>query len=62
MTGADTGLGPESVIGRGSVANTTYYFAFWQNKMVDSFFIAYDLPAAEAEGAARSVNQRMSRP
>lgn len=62
MTGADTGLGPESVIGRGSVANTTYYFAFWQNKMVDSFFIAYDLPAAEAEGAAQSVNQRMSRP
>ena len=60
MTGADTGLGPQSVIGRGSVANTTYYFAFWQNKVVDSFFIAYDLPAAEAEGAAKSVNQRMT--
>lgn len=60
MTGADTGLGPQSVIGRGSVADTTYYFAFWQNKMVDSFFIAYDLPAAEAEGAAKSVNQRIT--
>ena len=60
LTGGDTGLGPQSVIGSGSVADTTYYFAFWQNKMVDSYFIAYDLPAAEAEGAAKSVNQRIS--
>lgn len=60
LTGADTGLGPQSVIGSGSVADATYYFAFWQKKMVDSFFIAYDLPAAEAEGAAKRVNQRIS--
>jgi hypothetical protein len=60
LTGVDTGLGPRSVIGSGSVADTTYYFAFWQNKMVDSFFIAYDLPAAEAEGATKRVNQRIS--
>ena len=60
LTGAVTGLGPQSVIGSGSVADTTYYFAFWQNKMVDSFFIAYDLPAAEAEGATKRVNQRIS--
>src|ERR1700730_2682904 len=40
LTGAVTGLGPQSVIGRGSVADTTYYFAFWQNKMADSLFIA----------------------
>jgi hypothetical protein len=59
LTGVDTGLGPQSVIGRGAVADTTYYFAFWQNKMVDSYFIAYDLPAAEAEGATKSVNQRI---
>ena len=61
MTGANTGLGPQSVIGTGSVAGTSYYFAFWQNKVVDSFFIAYDLSSADAQGAARSVNQRMSR-
>ncbi len=61
MTGSETGLGPQSVIGSGSVGDTTYYFAFWQNKVVDSFFIAYDLPPAVAEGATRSVNQRMSR-
>jgi hypothetical protein len=60
LTGAVTGLGPQSVIGSGSVAETTYYFAFWQNKMVDSFFIAYDLPAAEAEDATKRVNQRIS--
>ncbi|MHB8588037.1 MAG: hypothetical protein ACYDA0_04175 [Candidatus Dormibacteraceae bacterium] len=60
LTGSDTGLGSQSVIGSGSVAGTTYYFAFWQNKVVDSFFIAYDLPAAAAEGATRNVNQRMS--
>ena len=60
MTGVVTGLGPQSVIGRGSAADATYYFAFWQNKVVDSFFIAYDLPAADAEDAAKSVNQRMS--
>jgi len=59
-TGSDTGLGPQSVIGTASAVGSTYYFAFWQNKMVDSFFIAYDLPAAEAEGAAQSVNHRIS--
>ena len=60
VTGSNTGLGPLSVIGTGSAGGATYYFAFWQNKVVDSFFIAYDLPSATAEGAARSVNQRMS--
>jgi hypothetical protein len=60
MTGSDTGLGPQSVIGSGAVAGTTYYFAFWQNKAINSYLIAYDLPAANAEGAARSVNQRMT--
>lgn len=60
MTGTGTGLGPQSVIGSGSVAATTYYFAFWQTKVVDSFFIAYDLPPAAAQAAALSVNKRMS--
>jgi hypothetical protein len=61
-TGTDTGLGPQSVIGTASAVGSTYYFAFWQTKAFDSFFIAYDLPAFEAQGAAESVNQRMSRP
>ena len=59
-TGSDTGLGPQSVIGSGSVVGSTYYFAFWQNKAFDSFFIAYDLPTFEAQGAAENVNQRIS--
>jgi hypothetical protein len=58
-TGTDTGLGPQSVIGTASAVGSTYYFAFWQNKAFDSFFIAYDLPAFEAQGAAENVNQRM---
>jgi hypothetical protein len=60
VTGPGTGLGPQSVIGSGSVAGTTYYFAFWQNKAFDSFLIAYDLASADAHGAASNVNQRMS--
>jgi hypothetical protein len=60
MTGSGTGLGPESVVGSGYVSGATYYFAFWQKKVVDSFFIAYDMPSAVAEGATRRVNQRMN--
>lgn len=60
MTGSDTGLGPQSVIGSGAVAGTTYYFAFWQTKVINSYLIAYDLPAANAQDAANSVNHRMS--
>ena len=60
MTGTGTGLGPESVVGSGYVSGATYYFAFWQKKVVDSFFIAYDMPSAVAEGATRRVNQRMN--
>jgi hypothetical protein len=60
MTGSSTGFGPESVVGSGYVSGATYYFAFWQKKVVDSFFIAYDMPSAVAEGAARRVNQRMN--
>ncbi|MGH7761853.1 MAG: hypothetical protein ACREOY_10635 [Candidatus Dormibacteraceae bacterium] len=58
-TGTDTGLGPQSVIGTASAVGSTYYFAFWQYKIFDSFFIAYDLPSFEAQGAAENVNQRM---
>ena len=58
-TGSDTGLGPRSVIGSGSVAGSTYYFAFWQNKVFESFLGAYDVASADARGAANNVNQRI---
>jgi hypothetical protein len=58
-TGSDTGLGPRSVIGSGSVAGATYYFAFWQNKAFDSFLGAYDVASADAQGAANNVNGRI---
>jgi hypothetical protein len=59
LTGADTGLGPLSVIGSGSATGNTYYFAFWQNKVFDSFLVAYDLASEDARGAANNVNQRI---
>jgi hypothetical protein len=58
-TGSDTGLGPRSVIGSGSVAGATYYFAFWQNKVFDSFLGAYDVASSSALGAADNVNERI---
>jgi hypothetical protein len=57
--GPDTGLGPRSVIGSGSVAGSTYYFAFWQNKVFDSFLGAYDVASADVRGAANNVNHRI---
>jgi hypothetical protein len=59
MTGSDTGLGPRSVVGSGSVPGSTYDLAFWQNKLFDSFLIAYDLPSADAQVAANDVNHRI---
>ena len=58
-TGSDTGLGPRSVIGSGSVPGTTFYFAFWQNKAFDSYVYAYDLASDLAQGAADDVNRRI---
>jgi hypothetical protein len=58
-TGSDTGLGPRSVIGSGSVAGATYYFAFWQNKVFASFLGAYDVASADARVTANNVNQRI---
>jgi hypothetical protein len=60
MTGADTGLGPESVIGSGTATTASYFVAFWQNKAFDSFLIAYDVDAADARTAADRVNDRIS--
>jgi hypothetical protein len=58
-TGSDTGLGPLSVIGSGSVPGTTFYFAFWQNKVFNSYVYAYDLASDVAQGAADDVNRRI---
>jgi hypothetical protein len=58
-TGSDTGLGPRSVIGSGSVDGASYYFAFWQNKVFDSFLIGYDVASADARRAATNMNHRI---
>jgi hypothetical protein len=47
------------VIGSGSVTSSTYYFAFWQNKVFDSYLVAYDMPTDDAHRAANDVNQRI---
>ena len=58
-TGPGTGLGIRSVIGSGSVPGSTFYFAFWQNKVFDSYVYAYDLASDLARGAADNVNRRI---
>ena len=58
-TGPQTGFGPLSVIGSGIVTGTTYYIAFWQNKVFDSYLIGYDVAAGDARLATGRVNDRI---
>jgi len=59
LTGSGTGFGPLSVIGSGTATGDTFYVAFWQNKAFDSFLIAYNVAAADAQTAANRVNDRI---
>ncbi|TMC51619.1 MAG: hypothetical protein E6J20_15535 [Chloroflexi bacterium] len=58
-TGTQTGLGPDSSIGSGVVAGARYYFALWQNKSFESDLLAYNVASADADLAAKSMNQRI---
>jgi hypothetical protein len=57
--GTDTGLGPQSVVGSGLVAGTTYYIAIWQNMSFESDFIGYDVASADADTAVKNMNGRI---
>jgi hypothetical protein len=58
-TGTDTGLGPDSSVGSGTVAGASYYFALWQNKSFESDLLAYNVASADADMAVKSMNQRI---
>jgi|GEM_PF-1020751 len=58
-TGSPTGLGADSAIGRADVLGASYYFAFWQKKVFDSYLVAYDVAYSDADTATISVNQRI---
>lgn len=58
-TGSDTGLGPQSRVGSGTVAGSTYYFAFWQNKDFDADFMGYNVATTDADAAVRDINGRI---
>lgn len=58
-TGTDTGLGPDSSVGSGTVAGANYYFALWQNKSFESDLLAYNVASADANMAVKSMNQRI---
>lgn len=58
-TGSDTGLGPQSRVGSGTVAGSTYYFAFWQNKNFDADFMGYNVTTTAADAAVRDINGRI---
>jgi hypothetical protein len=58
--GPPTGLGQESTVGSALVVGNTYFFAFWQRKVFDSFLLAYDVQDADAERAVQGVNRRIT--
>ena len=58
-TGTDTGLGPDSSVGSGTVVGARYYFALWQNKSFESDLLAYNVASADADLAVKSMNQRI---
>lgn len=58
-TGAETGLGPDSSVGSGTVVGARYYFALWQNKSFESDLLAYNAASADADLAVKSMNQRI---
>jgi hypothetical protein len=58
-TGSTTGLGADSAVGRASVLGTTYYFAFWQKKVFDSYLVAYDVQPFEADIATSTANDKI---
>ncbi len=57
--GTDTGLGPQSSVGIGTVAGSTYYFAFWQKKDFDADFMGFDVPTTDADAAVHDMNDRI---
>jgi hypothetical protein len=59
VTGSVTGLGPQSRVGSGTVAGSTYYFAFWQNKDFDADFMGYNVAATDANTAVMDMNGRI---
>ena len=58
-TGTETGLGPDSSVGSGTVVGARYYFALWQNKSFESDLLAYNVASADADMAVKSMNQRI---
>ena len=58
-TGSTTGLGVDSAVGRASVLGATYYFAFWQKKVFDSYLVAYDVQPFEADIATSTANDKI---
>jgi len=59
VTGSDTGLGPQSRVGSGTVAGSIYYFAFWQNKDFDADVMGYNVATTDASAAVMDMNGRI---
>jgi hypothetical protein len=58
--GDATGLGTNSIAVSLSLAGTTFYIAFWQNKKFEVAMIAYNVPVTDGESAAKKVNGRIT--
>ena len=57
--GDATGLGTNSIAVSLSIAGTSFYIAFWQKNKFEVAMIAYNIPVADAEAAAKKVNGRI---
>lgn len=58
--GDATSLGTNSIAVSLSIAGTSFYVAFWQRNKFEVAMIAYNIPVADAEAAAKKVNGRIT--
>jgi hypothetical protein len=57
--GPATGLGDLSLIATITVANVTYYTAYWQRKSFEVIIEGFNLPAADGTAAAHRIDGRI---
>src|SRR5215510_10652362 len=58
--GATTGLGTNSTVVEFALAGTSFYIAFWQKNKFEVAMIAFNMPVADGEAAAKKVNDRIT--
>lgn len=60
LRGGASGLGENSLVVEFAIAGTSFYIAFWQKNKFEVAMIAYNMPLADGEAAAKKVNDRIT--